>query len=89
MKRIFATLSLTLFAFSLFAQPLVDEQLRYERVRTAKADYNDDLRYLFDAKQVAFPPQEIYLRAFKFDKEMELWAKDGDEYTLIQNLRYL
>ncbi len=84
MKKIFAAIPFLILTFSLFAQQIVDEQLRYQRVREAKADYHDNLRYLFDAKDVAFPPKEIYVRAFKFDKELELWAKDGDTFTHIK-----
>ena len=75
---------LLIFSAPSFAQKLIDEQLRFDRVRTAKADYNEELKQLFEAKGIAFPPKDIYLRTFKFDKEMELWATNGGSYTLIK-----
>jgi murein L,D-transpeptidase YafK len=60
------------------AQQILEEQLNYSRVRDAKEDNHESLKKMFAAKQVSFPPQEIYLRSFKFDKEMELWAKGGE-----------
>jgi murein L,D-transpeptidase YafK len=66
------------------SQDLVHEQLQYERVRQAKAGYDEVLKDLFAEKEVAYPPRDIYLRAFKFDKALELWASNGNRYTLIK-----
>ena len=63
---------------------LVNDQLRYERVRAAKTDYDESLKELFASHNMSFPPKDIYLRAFKFDKIIELWAPDRGEYTLIK-----
>ncbi|MCB0501680.1 MAG: L,D-transpeptidase family protein [Bacteroidetes bacterium] len=81
-----AIFSILLFISSTVAAQdlLVDEQLQYPRVRAAKEAYNESLQRLFEAKGVAFPPKDIYLRTFKFDKEMELWALNGNTYTLIK-----
>jgi murein L,D-transpeptidase YafK len=80
MKYQLLVLTIFLFQFS-FAQQVVEEQLKYERVREAKEDYHDQLKQIFASKNVNFPPQDIFIRSFKFDKKMELWAKGTDSST--------
>ena len=79
---------ITLIAISTIsvAQQLVEEQLTYPRVREAKEDYHDVLKKAFEEKNVAFPPEEIFISSYKFDMEMELWAKGkkGEEFKLIK-----
>lgn len=56
-------------------------QLRFERVRMAVAEKEPALKILFEEKGLAWPPREIFLRAFKQDKILELWARaslEGD-----------
>ncbi len=86
MKRTsaFFAVFLLLFTAPAWSQQLVDDQLNYSRVREAKSDYHNELEQLFRTKGITFPPKDIYLRTFKFDKEMELWATNGEVYTLIK-----
>jgi murein L,D-transpeptidase YafK len=35
----------------------------------------DTLRKQFEEKKLVWPPQEIYVRSFKFDKQLEIWVK--------------
>lgn len=68
------------------AQQLVEDQLNYPRVREAKEDYHDILKKAFAEKNVTFPPEEIFISSYKFDMEMELWAKgkEGEDFKLIK-----
>lgn len=61
-------------------------QLSSTRVSQAWTKYNDTLQKEFTKKGIAYPPKDIYLRAFKSQNEMELWARNDDtsEYTLIK-----
>ena len=61
-------------------------QLSFGRVSDAWKKYNDTLSREFRKKNVAWPPKDIYLRAFKSQSEMELWARNSDagEYKLIK-----
>lgn len=61
-------------------------QFSFNRVSQAWMKYNDTLRKEFSKKGLAFPPSNIYLRAFKSHNEMELWARDSDTaaYTLVK-----
>jgi murein L,D-transpeptidase YafK len=36
----------------------------------------DTLRKQFEAKKIAFPPKEMYVRSFKYDRVLEVWVKD-------------
>ena len=64
-------------------------QLSFTRVSDAWKKYNDTLSREFRKKNVAYPPKDIYLRAFKSQNEMELWARGSDngEYKLIKTYR--
>ena len=36
----------------------------------------DSLKKQFEDKKLAWPPQQIYVRSFKFDRVLEVWVKD-------------
>jgi murein L,D-transpeptidase YafK len=60
------------------AQPsFITDQLRYERVREAKAYADSAWRNIFRSNHARYPPQQVYIRAFKYEKEFEVWVKDG------------
>ncbi len=39
----------------------------------------DSLKKQFEEKKLQWPPQELYLRSFKFDRQLEVWVKDEDK----------
>lgn len=56
-----------------------------DRVSDARAAQKDTLKAMFADAGVAYPPDEVYLRAFKEEKELEVWAsKKNQPMTLIQ-----
>lgn len=56
-----------------------------ERVANARAAHERDLRALFAEKRLAYPPEEIFLRAFKEEGELELWAgRRNGQLTLVK-----
>jgi murein L,D-transpeptidase YafK len=61
-------------------------QLSCTRVSDAWKMYNDSLAKDFKKKNVAYPPKDIYLRAFKAQNELELWGRNNEtsEYKLIK-----
>lgn len=85
--------ALSLIAVSSFAQDEVQTfrnfQFSFNRVSQAWMRYNDTLSRIFKKQGVAFPPYEIYLRSFKSNNEMELWARGSDtaEYKLVKTYR--
>ncbi len=58
------------------AQTFSQMQLRHERVRTAVDHSDSRLRSMFKEAGVSYPPKYVYWRAFKTEKELELWASD-------------
>jgi murein L,D-transpeptidase YafK len=64
-------------------------QLSSGRVADAWKKYNDTLRSEFKHKNLNWPAKDIYLRAFKSQNEMELWARNNDagEYKLVKTYR--
>ncbi|WP_345077743.1 L,D-transpeptidase family protein [Nemorincola caseinilytica] len=64
-------------------------QLSADRVVKAWAKYNDPLRDLFTTHGLKWPATDIYLRAFKLQNELELWARDNatDEYRHVKTYR--
>lgn len=49
------------------------------RVKKARADRQGVIRERFRQAGLAYPSREIFLRAFKHEAELELWARENDE----------
>lgn len=64
-------------------------QLSFNRVSQAWIKYNDTLQKMFESKGLQYPPTDIYIRSFKAQNEMELWARDNpdDRYKLVKLYR--
>lgn len=64
-------------------------QFSFNRVSQAYMKFNDSVQRMFKAKGLSYPPQEIYIRSFKAQNELELWARDRvtDEFTLVKSYR--
>lgn len=65
----------------LYSQYFTEQQLQAPRVSAAYQTYNQKLRNEFDEKGLTYPPQELYIRAFKGTNEMEIWVKNQSEDT--------
>lgn len=61
-------------------------QLSNSRVADSWKKYNDTLIKSFVHQGLVYPPHDIYIRAFKSQNEMELWARDNElsEYRLVK-----
>lgn len=71
------------------ATNLRNSQLAFTRVAQAYAKYNDTMRRMFLSRGLSYPPKDVYIREFKSQNEMELWARDNpsDPYKLIKQYR--
>jgi murein L,D-transpeptidase YafK len=71
------------------AQEFLRNQLSYPRVQQAWSRNYDSLVALFQKKYLLFPPNDIYLRIFKAQSELELWAREdiSREYRLIKTYK--
>ena len=36
----------------------------------------DTLKKQFETKNLQWPPQQMYVRSFKYDRQLEVWVKD-------------
>jgi len=61
-------------------------QLRNTRVLRARLDARLNLKRLFHAARVPYPAEQVYLRAFKRERALELWVKPrgAEVFTLIK-----
>lgn len=80
---------LTLFLCSFQSNSFKESQLKYSRVRQAYQDKESSLLTLLKNQQIDRKELKIYLRAFKKEKEIELWGKNASDtkYSLIKTYR--
>ena len=64
-------------------------QFASSRVSDAWKKYDDTLSNTFRRKNMNWPPKDIFLRVFKSQNELELWARNNEtsEYKLIKTYR--
>ncbi len=92
-KRLIYILLLVIAAHTSYAQDDVQTfrnfQLSFNRVSQAWVKYNDSMQKMFKERGLKYPPSDIYIRTFKAQNEMELWARDNDEdrYQLVKLYR--
>ena len=81
MKKIFAKfffiVLIVLFTVSHLAaqNSFVDFQKGSGRVAAAFSSMEDSVIKQFENKKLAWPPHEMYIRSFKFDRQLEVWVK--------------
>jgi len=73
--------------FSSAQGKFLKKQKTYSRVRTAFTEMDSSAKKIFKDKNIKFPPQKIFLRAFKEEMVLELWAKSAasDTFCLIKS----
>src|SRR5262249_19830469 len=80
-------------ASSVFSAPPMasfkTQQMQFERVRTAAREKQDVLKKVFAEKKLAYPPAAIFIRVFKTEKTLEVWAAPalGDRFALALQYR--
>jgi murein L,D-transpeptidase YafK len=79
MRYKFLSIFLLVFLFNpqnLKATSFLKIQRQYERFRTSEKDRLPVLKELFQSKGLSLENTEVYLRAFKHDSALELWARN-------------
>lgn len=89
MKRLL-TILVILFVFNMASaqsKSFKEQQLRFERVRQAFAEKEETLKELFTRTGLKYPSANIFIRAFKKDAVLELWASDNvhEPYRLVKS----
>lgn len=96
-KRLLATVicAFSIFFNTSYAQSAIDiasfkaYQMSMPRVTQAFTQFNEPLKKAFQEKGLAFPPNDIYLRSFKTQNELEVWVRnpDVDTYVLFKTYK--
>jgi murein L,D-transpeptidase YafK len=87
-RKIFFFLILMTVSFDqTSAQNFKSQQLKFARVQTAIAEKGEAVKKLFVAKNLAYPPREIFLRVFKRQGVLELWANHQGRYELVKEYK--
>ncbi|GAA4302905.1 L,D-transpeptidase family protein [Nibribacter koreensis] len=76
MKNLLLAFSLV---FLLAPDRFKQQQLQYERVRIAYAQKYTDLSKFLQAKKLDMNSLELYMRAFKHEQVLEIWAKKKED----------
>lgn len=74
----------------LFAQNFVEpRRMNLTRVGELSERLGDSVKAEFDRQKLSWPPQSIYLRSFKYDRQLELWVKGraAEPYRLFKTYR--
>ena len=90
MRHIIINIFLILILSSFItADSFKDEQKRYSRVRQAYKDKESNVLDLLKENSIENNKLRIYLRAFKQEKKIELWAKNSSDksYRLIKEYK--
>ncbi len=77
-------LFMTILSEPAAAQNFKSQQAKFARVQTAIAEKEATVKKLFADKKLAYPPKEIFLRAFKREQVIEVWVKDAGNYHLLK-----
>lgn len=92
MKRYLRTLSLCFFAITatgtLSAQTAFSEkQKSYTKSSYVPDNMKDSLKKQFEERKLAWPPQSMYVRSFKYDRMLEVWVKNKatDSFTFFKS----
>jgi murein L,D-transpeptidase YafK len=74
-------------ASELFDDQFMRAQLRHSRVVAARIETRFALRQLFEQRGIEYPAAEIFLRVFKRDRVIELWARGSSSapFSLLRN----
>lgn len=67
----------------LASETFLEKQKRFERVCTAFREKESVVKNMFTMAKARFPEPQIFIRIFKLEKTVELWAKSAQADTLI------
>lgn len=73
---IFSFLFFTGTGMALYAQTSVNLMRLSSKPDSKYSKVEDSLRKQFEEKKLKWPPQEMYIRSFKFDRLLEVWVKN-------------
>jgi len=71
------------------AQTSVNMQKTSYRTSEIFSRVEDSVKKQFERKQLAWPPEAMYLRSFKYDRQLEVWVKNNsaEPYKLFKTYK--
>ncbi len=79
MRSIISVLLFLFFFKTSFSQPsFVDYQKTYPRVATAVKLKEDTLKKQFAKAGLQWPANQLYIRSFKYDSQLEVWVRNSN-----------
>ncbi|MEX2611777.1 MAG: L,D-transpeptidase family protein [Gemmatimonadota bacterium] len=68
-----------------FASPFASHQLEYPRVKEARLQTRFGIKELYRERGITYPAAELYVRVFKRERVLEVWARPtgGERYELL------
>ncbi len=85
------TAMLAIFAASvLFAQTsFVENQKSYVKSASVFDRLEDSIKKQFEEKKLNWPPESLYIRSFKYDRQLEIWVKSDnkDQFRLFKTYK--
>jgi murein L,D-transpeptidase YafK len=79
MRYFFFGLLITLTLNTSFGQSFLQFQRNFSRVATAFKTKEDSLKSQFASQGLQWPPKQIYVRSFKYDSQLEVWARNDSK----------
>jgi murein L,D-transpeptidase YafK len=76
-------LLLLAFVATCFSETFLDQQKKASRFITAEKDKKIFVQELFTSKGLSFPNVEIFIRVFKNEENLELWARNVNSGKII------
>ena len=78
--------SLIFFSFAFMPDSFKSQQQKFPRVKTAYTEKEKLVKELFSSKGISLSTMSIFIRAFKREKELEIWGKNSkdEKYILIK-----
>ena len=77
------------FSSNLFAQTSYTNPQRVYSTAVVSAKLEDSLKQQFKEKKLTWPPQNVFIRSFKYDRSLEVWVKNKsvDSFTLFKTYK--
>ena len=91
MKRTFTMILLTSILMSMTPpKNFFEQQLKFPRVQTANREKGKAVSDLLSSKNISTSSFDLFLRAFKKEQKLEVWAKNksDDAFTLLKTYEF-
>lgn len=79
-----------LLSSAAYAQPsFIDQQKASYKMSEVFNRAEDSVKHQFKKQNLSWPPQSMYVRSFKYDKQLEVWVKvdSSDQYKLFKTYK--